>query len=171
MNVLEAIQSRQSIRSYMDKSVEGEKLNQILEAARLAPSANNRQEWRFVVVQDQETRHLLSIAAEGQGFVAEAPVVIACCSVESEHIMRCGHPAYAIDVAIAIEHMALAAAAMGLGTCWIGAFSEDRVREILGIPKSVRVVELLALGYPKTIPNARSCKSLNEIVFHEKWIS
>jgi nitroreductase len=171
MDVFEAIRSRRSIRSYLEKAVEEKKLDQVLEAARLAPSANNRQEWRFVVARDQETRHLLSIAADGQGFVAEAPVVIACCAAESDHIMKCGHPAYAIDVAIAIDHMTLVAETLGLGTCWIGAFSEDRVREILNIPESVRVVELLALGYPKSIPNSRSRKPMHEIVFYEKWSS
>lgn len=170
MDVFEAIRTRCSIRSYLNKPVEEEKLNQVLEAGRLAPSANNRQEWRFVVVRDSETRQKLAEAACGQWFVAEAPVVIACCSVESEHIMRCGHPSYAIDVAIAIDHMTLAATALGLGTCWIGAFYEDQVRNILEIPKSIRVVELLPLGYPKTQPSSRGRKGLDEIVYWDKWV-
>ncbi len=169
MDVFEAIQSRRSIRKYLNQPVEEEKLQQVLEAGRRAPSANNRQEWRFVVVRDPDTRALLSEAAKGQSFIREAPIVIACCSVESGAILTCGHPAYAIDVAISIDHMALAAAALGLGTCWIGAFYEDQVRKILNIPESIRVVELLTLGYAGEDPVARPRKSLASIVRYETW--
>jgi nitroreductase len=169
MDFFETVKARRSIRSYEPAPVDEQDLIRILEAARLAPSANNRQEWRFVVIRDPELRGLLSIAAEGQAFVAEAPVVMACCSVESDHLMPCGHPSYLIDLAIAIEHMALAAVSLGLGTCWIGAFSESRVREILGIPASVRVVGLLALGRPRSVPGPRPRKPLDALVDHEKW--
>lgn len=169
MDVYEAISTRKSVRQFQEKDVPEEVVTRLLEAARLAPSANNRQEWRFVVVRDKETRQKLAEAACGQRFVAQAPVVIACCAVESDKIMTCGHPAYAIDTAIAIDHMTLAATALGLGTCWIGAFHEDRVREILSIPDSVRVVELLPLGYPKMQPAPRSRKKVDEIVRWGKW--
>ena len=169
MDVFDAIRNRRSIRSYLDRPVEREKIMQVIEAGRLAPSANNRQEWRFVVVQDRECRHRLAIAANGQGFVAEAPVVIACCAVEFKHVMACGHPSYAIDLGIAIDHMTLAAVPLGLGTCWVGSFQEPRVREILGIPDTARVVELLTLGYPKETPAPRPRKKPEEIVFWETW--
>ncbi|MDM7924724.1 MAG: nitroreductase family protein [bacterium] len=169
MDFFETVQARRSVRSFRPDPVDEDALGRILEAARLAPSANNRQEWRFVVVRDPMTRQMLAIAAEGQAFVAEAPVVITACAAESGHIMRCGHPAYAIDLAIAIEHLALAAASLGLGTCWIGAFNQQKVREILGIPDSVAVVELMALGHPAAVPGPRPRKSLQEIVAYEKW--
>lgn len=169
MEVFEAIQSRRSVRSYLARPVEDDVLNHVLEAARLAPSANNRQEGRYVAVRDQESKHMLSIAAEGQGFVAESAAVIACCAAESAHVMACGQPSYTVDVSIAVDHMTLAAWSLGLGTCWIGAFDEDRVRGILGIPGSVRVVALLALGYPKHPSSARPRKTLHEIVHYEKW--
>lgn len=169
MEVFEAIQTRRSIRHYLDRPVEEEKLRQILEAGRLAPSAKNRQEWMFVVVQDQDTRKALSIAACGQQFVAEAPVVIAACSLESDYVMTCGQPACAIDLAIAIDHMTLMAVSLGLGTCWIGAFYEDQVKEILHIPKKIRVVELLTLGYASHQPSPRPRKKLDDIIRYEKW--
>ena len=169
MEMFEAIQQRRSIRRYDSRDVEEEKLFRILEAARLAPSANNRQEWRFVVVRDQKKRMRLIKAAANQTFVGEAPVVIACCSVEDDKVMRCGHPAYAIDLAIAIDHMTLAAADLGLGTCWIGSFYEEAVREILDIPDKVRVVELLTLGYAAEKPASRTRKNLNEIVSYDSW--
>jgi nitroreductase len=170
MNVMEAIEKRYSVRSYLDKEVEKETINSILEAARLAPSASNRQEWRFIVVKDRETRQKLMKAAKGQSFVGQAPVVIACCAETNNHMMTCGQLCYPIDVAIAIEHMALKAVEEELGTCWIGAFYEDQAKEILGVPKDIRVVELLTLGYPAdSCPKVKSRKSINEIVMNEKW--
>lgn len=171
MDVFDAIKKRFSVRSYKSTSVEPDKLTAILEAARQAPSANNRQEWRFVVVQDEETRKKLCVAAKNQSFVAEAPVVIVCAAVTDHHVMRCGQKCYPIDVSIAIDHMTLAATALGLGTCWIGAFYADQVREILEIPADVEVVELLTLGYPTTDAPVKRRLPLEEIVCHEKWVS
>ncbi len=169
MDVRKAIQSRRSIRAYDSREVEEEKLLRVLDAGRLSPSASNRQERRFVIIRDARIRKLLSEAARNQKFVAEAPVVIAACSVESGYIMLCGQPAYAIDTAIAVDHMTLAAVEEGLGTCWIGAFDEKKVKEILSIPDYVRVVALLPLGYPSTVQPPSPRKSLNELVMWEKW--
>jgi nitroreductase len=169
MDVMKAIQSRRSIRAYDTRGVEEEKLIRILESARLSPSAGNRQERRFVIIKDAKTRKLLSEAAKNQSFVAEAPVVIAACSVESEYVMSCGQLAYPIDTAIAVDHITLQAVEEGLGTCWIGAFDEKKVKEILNIPDNVRVVALLPLGYPADIPGHKARKSLAEIVMWEKW--
>lgn len=169
MVVLKVIQSRRSIRSYDSRNVEEDKLLRVLESGRLSPSAGNRQERRFIVVKDTNTRKLLSEAANNQRFVAEAPVVIAACSVENEYIMKCGQLAYPIDTAIAVDHMTLQAVEEGLGTCWIGAFDEEKVKELLNIPHDIRVVTLLPLGYPLTIPQPTPRKSLDEIVMWEKW--
>jgi len=109
MDLFDAIAERRSVRSFQDREVEQEKLERILEAARLAPSASNRQEWRFVVVRRPELRQKLAEAARGQQFVAEAPVVIAACAVDHDHVMSCGHPSFLVDVSIALEHIALAA--------------------------------------------------------------
>jgi len=169
MDVSKAIISRRSIRAYESRGVEEDKLVRVLESGRLSPSASNRQERRFVVVRDAKTRQLLSEAARNQGFVAEAPVVIAACSVEKDYVMLCGQPAYTIDTAIAVDHMTLQAVEEGLGTCWIGAFDEKKVKEILKIPEDIRVVALLPIGYPSAIPRPTPRKSLDEIVMHEKW--
>ena len=103
MNVSEAIKSRRSVRSYQEKEVEKEKLNKVLEAARLAPSASNRQEWKFIVVKDKETKEKLAIAASDQTFIAEAPIILVACATESQSIMLCGQPRYTVDVSIAIN--------------------------------------------------------------------
>jgi len=169
MDVFEAIKERRSVRVYDDKPVEKEKLDKIFEAARLAPSAANYQEWRFVVVMEKSKRKALMTAANNQSFVAEAPVVIACCAETDGHKMRCGEQCYPIDVAIAINHITLAAVALGLGTCWIGSFYPDKVREILNIPKTIKIVELLTLGYPADSPHPKNRKTIEEIVHYEEW--
>ncbi len=170
MDLMEAIKKRCSVRDYQDRPVEKEKLESILEAARLAPSACNKQEWRFVVARDRDIRQRLMQAAKNQAFVGQAPVVIACCAKTDNHVMTCGQLCYPVDVAIAIEHMALKATEEGLGTCWIGAFYEDKVKEILGIPQDIRVVDLLTLGYPaKPCPGHKDRLRLKEIVMYDRW--
>ena len=170
MNVVDAIKTRKSVREYLDKPVEDEKLNVILEAGRLAPSASNRQECRFVVVRDPQTRRRLADAASSQSFVGQAPVVIVACAETDGHVMRCGQLCYPIDVAIALGHMSLAATELGLGTCWIGAFNEQKVKEILEIPKEIRVVELMPLGYPSDSSVMRKSRlSLDRVVKFERW--
>ena len=171
MPILESILSRYSVRAYQDKPVEQEKLDRILEAARLAPSACNRQEWRFVIVRDPEKRRRLVECASGQAFVGQAPVVIVACAKHDGRIMRCGQACGPIDVAIALEHIALQAAAEGLGTCWIGAFDEGKAKEICGIPTTddVRVIELMPLGYPADTPREKSRLAFEEIVMYEEW--
>lgn len=171
MNVIDAIKTRKSVRAYLDQPIEDEKLNLVMEAARLAPSASNRQEWRFVLVRDAETRRQLAAAARNQDFVGQAPVLIVACAETDEHLMSCGQACYPIDVAIALDHITLAAVELGLGTCWIGAFDEMEVKKILGIPaQGVRVVELMPLGYPKD-PKAMSKKrfSSEHIVRYDRW--
>ncbi|MFH1784222.1 MAG: nitroreductase family protein [bacterium] len=170
MQVREAIRKRRSVRSYQKKEVEMEKLECVLEAARLAPSAKNLQEWRFVVVKEEKTRKALSEAANNRALVGEAPVIIACCAETDDYVMRCGQLAYPIDVAIAIDHMTLQAVEEGLGTCWIGSFHEDKVREILKIPDNIKVVELLLLGYPEPVQDKpKNRHQLQEIVMYEEW--
>jgi nitroreductase len=170
VDVYEAIRTRKSVRSYLDKAVEADKLTRVLEAARMAPSAGNRQEWRFVVTTDPEKRLRLAEEAAGQRFIAQAPVVIAACAQPDGKIMRCGQACYPIDVAIAIDHLTLAAAAEGLGTCWIGSFDPEVVRRILEIPEAMIVVELLPLGYPadpQPVPKSRL--PMDSIVHYESW--
>ncbi len=170
MNVMDAIKIRKSVRKFLDKAIEQEKLNLVLEAGRLAPSASNRQEWRFVVVSDLETRKKIAEAANQQTFVGEAPVVIVACAETDSNVMMCGQLCYPIDVAIALDHMTLAAVELGLGTCWIGAFDEKRVKEILNIPEKIRVVELMPIGYPANpSPVNKHRLPLDEIVKCEQW--
>lgn len=169
MDVMTAIKERYSARQYQKKPVEDEKLLRVLEAGRLAPSAGNRQEWRFIIVRDEAMRRALAQAAREQAFVGEAPIVIVACGVDTERVMTCGLPSFSIDVAIALEHIALQAAEEGLGTCWIGAFDQAKVKELLGIPESACVVELMPLGYPADKARPKQRKPLSEIAMRERW--
>jgi len=170
MNVIDAIKKRNSVRNFVDKPIEEKKLRDVLEAGRVAPSAKNRQEWRFIVVKDREVRRKIVEAAKGQSFVGEAPVIIVACAIDDGYVMTCGQLSYPIDVAIALDHISLAAVELGLGTCWIGAFYEDKIKEILGIPNGVRVVDLMPIGYP-AIQTVKEKNRLpyNEIVKDEHW--
>ena len=169
MELMEAIRKRASIRSYEDRPVPEDKLLKVLEAARLAPSASNRQRWKFVVVRDAKRRKALSRAAGGQSHLAEAPVVIVAVATMPEYIMRCGIPAYAVDLAIAVDHITLAAADEGLGTCWIGAFSQEEARKVVGVPDNYRIVTVLPLGFPRQPGREKIRKSLDEIVCYETF--
>jgi len=169
MDLYEAIKSRYSVRSYLNKSVEQEKLDRILDAARLAPSGSNRQAWKFVVVRDAETRKKLVSACSNQEFVSQAPVVIAAVGLMPDRIMSCGVPGDPVDVAIALEHVALAATSEGLGTCWIGSFHQDQVRTLLGIPANAKVIEVMTLGYPADHPQPKTRKPMKELVCYDQW--
>ena len=169
MELKEAILKRKSIRGYEDTPVPEEKLNFVLDAARMAPSGANRQPWKFVVVRDAAKRKELSAAAGGQGHVAGAPVVIAAVGTMPENVMVCEVPGYPVDLAIAIDHMTLAAVDEGLGTCWIGAFKQDKARQILDVPDNCKIVALLTLGFPKDQGRPKDRKSLNEIVCYDTY--
>lgn len=169
MSVQTAINYRRSVRAYLDTPVEDDKLKLVLDAARLSPSASNRQEWKFIVVRDSETRKSLAKAANGKQFVADAPVIIVACATESKYVMSCGQLAGTVDTSIALSFLILQAHELGLGTCWLGAFNESEVKEILGIPSHVRVIAMTPLGYPAQWPEAKPRKSLEEIVVYDRY--
>ena len=143
MEVFEAIRKRRSVRAYMSTPIPKEQLEKILEAARLAPSASNIQPWHFIVVTDPEKRNALSKSRFAK-FLAEAPVIIVGCGDR-----KASPKWYKVDVSIAMQNMALAATALGLGTCWVGSFDEKKVKELLKIPEKFEVIALLAVGYPR----------------------
>ncbi len=170
MEFSEVLLKRQSVREYSDQPVPDEKLNAVLEAARVAQSGGNRQQWKFVVVRDAGKRKLLMQAANNQPHVGQAPVVIAAVALDPIRMMMCDVPSYAVDMGIAVENMALAAADQGLGTCWIGAFSQEKAREVLGVPDKYKVAALLLLGYSKqTGGGLRPRKTMAEIVRYETF--
>ena len=157
MPLLKAIKQRISVRDFIDKPVEREKIMLCLEAARLAPSASNSQPWRFIVVDDRQLKGKLCDAAfrgiySFNSFCKTAPVIIAVISEKSKFMARIGGMFRAteyhlIDIGIACEHFVLQATDLGLGTCWIGWFDEGAVKAILNVPQQKKIDILIALGY------------------------
>ena len=170
MTVLEAIKGRFSVRRYTSEPVSDSDLATILEAARFSQSAKNFQDWRFIVVKDEAMRRKLVPAARNQEFVAEAPVVIVCCGINIDYVMTCGQHTYNLDVAIAIENISLTAHELNLGTCCLGAFYEDQVKDLLGIPEEgVRIVGMMTIGHPAVKAPPKNREPLETIVRYEKW--
>jgi len=169
MELMEAIEKRYSVRSYQDREVDEYTLRRVMEAARLAPSAKNRQEWKFIIVRDETKKVRMVDVAKGQEFVKNAAAIIAGVSTETSYTMTCGVPARHIDIAIAMEHIALAATSYGLGTCWIGAFYQDRARKLLDVPENCEVVSLMTLGYPEGEPAEKTRKNIDDIVCYEEF--
>ena len=167
MDVYEAIGGRFSVRSYTDQPLEEDKLQRILSAAQAAPTARNRQMWKLVVVRDDAQRAALAAAAD-QPFIAEAAVVLAMVGLTPDETMYCRIPTDPVDCAIVLDHVTLAAAAEGLGTCWIGHFDQDKCREILGVPDSARIIELMPLGHPAVGPHAKGRRPLDELVCYDR---
>jgi nitroreductase len=171
MEVFDVIQKRHSVRSYLSDDVPGGKLEKILEAARLAPSAGNIQPWHFIVVTDQQKRKKLAKGRYAK-FLVESPIVIVGCGDS-----KASPNWYVVDTTIAMQNMVLTATSEGLGTCWIGSFNENQVRKLLSIPEKFRVIALLALGYRretvdlagKVLHFFRRKKKLEKIVSLEKF--
>ena len=161
MEFKDVIKTRKSIRKYKDKPVPREKIMQILESGRIAPSASNRQPWHFVVVENKDTIKKLA----KQEWAASAPAMIVGLADTVASPNWCVN-----DFGIAFEHMVLTATDLGLGTCWMGQSTrEDLVREILDIPDTYKVVALMTLGEGDETPAVKSRKSMDEIVSWEKY--
>ena len=168
MDVYEAIRARRSVRAYKSDPVPDKVLKRVLEAARLAPSARNRQEWRFLVVADPARRKALVKAAGGQSFLGQAPLALAFCTTKM-HVMSCGVDAGVADTSIAFSCATLAAVAEGLGTCWLGAFDQEKTRKILGVPEEALIVGVTPLGYPAKVPAATGRRKFEDVVSFEGW--
>jgi nitroreductase len=164
MDVLKAVRTRRSIRKYRPGPIPEHKMEAILEAARLAPSADNRQPWHFVIVQDADRKKALAEATDNQTFVKDAAAIIT--GVSDPEASTEWHEK---DTMIALEHIVLAATALGYGTCWIGAFNEDAVKHLLKIPAKMKVVALLPIGVPAERPAPKPRKKFSDIFFKEEW--
>ena len=174
MDLFEVIEKRRSIRKFKPKLVPKKDLKKILEAGRLAPSGGNRQPWYFIVVKDPETKGALATVANNQKFIADADTVIVALgdpgtTTKLPYKLSSTRIAYRQDPMIAVEHIILAATALGYGTCWIGAFNEDEVKRILKIPKNLAVIALLPIGVPDESPPPRPRKAFTEIFFKDSY--
>ncbi|MEM3459526.1 MAG: nitroreductase family protein [Candidatus Bathyarchaeia archaeon] len=173
MDVLEAIKGRRSIRAFESRNVPDELVEKLIDAARWAPSAGNIQPWEFVVVRKSEIKRMLAEAALNQSFIEEAPVVIVVCANENRSMQGYGvrgKTLYCIqDTAAAIQNIHLTAYSLGLGTCWVGAFKEEKAKEILKAPQGIRPVAIIPVGYPAETPPPRNRRPISQIVHYETF--
>jgi len=172
MEVEKCIKERRSVRQYLDKKIEWNKVAKILEAARHAPNAGNIQNWRFIVVDNKEKKENLAKAALNQSFLGEAGIIIVVCHIEKEIKRFYGKKAevYSIqNTAAAVQNIMLRAFSLGLGSCWIGAFDEEAVKSELKVPNDVSIDAMVTLGYSKEKAKMPKRIDLKEIVYFEEW--
>ena len=172
MEVIDAIKARRSIRRFQSREIDDDVIKEIIALGNLAPSAGNLQPRDFVVVKEQETKENLAHAALNQDFVAKAPVVIVVCAniKRTAHYGKRGMELYCIqDSACAIENMLLAIVDKGLSCCWVGAFDENAVSGILGLPAQIRPVAILPVGYSEAKPYPVSRIDIDELIHYERW--
>ena len=183
MDFLDLVRKRRSIRKYKSDPVPDEKLTYVLEAARVAPSWGNRQCWKYIIVTDEDLRKKIVMRREApdveegtarprrsREWIAQAPVIIVGCADPTKSGYKEEKSYYLLDMGISMEHLILAAAEQGLGTCWIGGgFNESIVKEALGIPEDIRVVALTPLGYPDEVTDPRSRQTLEEMTCRDRW--
>jgi len=173
MDILEVIKGRRSIRAFKNQDIPAEIVEELIDAARWAPSAGNIQPWEFIIVRKPRIKRRLVEAALGQMFIEEAPVVIVVCADEersSQGYGVRGKTLYCIqDTAAAMQNIHLTAYSLGLGTCWVGAFREEEARKILKIPRGMRPVAIIPVGYPAEAPTARMRKSTSQIIHYETF--
>ncbi|KGO15126.1 nitroreductase family protein [Clostridium botulinum] len=177
----EEMRSRRSIRKYMNKSVEDEKIIQIIESARIAPSGSNTQPWHFIVVKSDIIREKLAKVSHNQEWMMAAPVFIVCVADIRSRIkgdvelsLNENSPQQELkqiirDTSIAVEHLVLSAENLGLGTCWVAWFTQEEIRPILNIPSDKYVVSIITIGYPNESSKARPRKKLQDIIHYEQW--
>lgn len=173
MNTIECIKSRASVRSYKPDEISDNVLDEVLDAAIHAPSAGNVQDWEFVVVRNQDTKGRLAEAAYAQAFIAQAPIIIVVCSnlrtISTAYGER-GKSLYSVqDTSTAAQNLMLAAWEKGIGTCWIGSFNDEKAREILVLPKHVKPMAIIPLGYPASAPRRTKRRELGEVVHKDLY--
>lgn len=171
--MLEAIRGRQSIRAFTNQPVSEKEIETLIDAARHAPSAGNIQPWEFVIVREPEIKRELVLAASNQASIEEAPVVIVVCADENRCAQRYGERGRSLyclqDTAAAIQNIHLTVYALGLGTCWIGAFKEEETRETLNIPVGIRPVGIIPIGYAAESPQPPNRRATSKIVHYESF--
>lgn len=169
MQFIELARKRYSVRSYKAEPVEDDKLQLVLQAARLAPTAANRQAFRLIVARTKN-READLLRIYGRPWFVQAPVVICICAIPNEAWVRSDGKNYSdVDAAIVMDHLVLAATDLGLGTCWIGAFDPVAAREVLGLPQQVNPIAFTPLGYPADQSPAKKRKNLDDLVKYNHW--
>ncbi len=166
---LELVKKRYSVRTYQDKKIEETLLLKILETASLAPSACNNQPWVFIVIRKDETKKKLAAVYERPWFCAAPAIIALCCDITQSWQRKDGKNYGEIDIAIAMDHLTLAATEAGLGTCWVANFNLEEARRVLTLPETIEPIVFTPIGYPASVPVTKKRKKLDEIVHWESY--
>lgn len=184
MDLEQVIANRYSVRDFLSEKIPEDILHRILEAGRVAPSFQNRQCWRYIVCQDRDVIKRLATDSGLLGkvnlFIKKAPMIIVACAEPSDSGRVNNMDYYLVDTAISFQQMMLAAWNYGIGSCWLAAFSEEKVKAILNIPKSIKVVAMSPFGYPKEkksiyskalmlFAGSKKRKQIEKICSYNKW--
>ena len=169
MDIVPEILNRFSVREFTAGPVEKSKIENIINAGTLAPSAKNRQEWRFIIVQKPELKEKIKDASFGQDFVGQAAAIIAVCTTNIDYIMPNGELSYPIDCTFAASHMMLQATREGLGSCCITTFDNEDVKRILQLPFKMKIVMLILVGHTKAQPVDKSRKKIGRVSSYNHW--
>ncbi|MFC1976746.1 nitroreductase family protein [Chloroflexota bacterium] len=169
MQFLELARKRYSARSYKSDPVEDDKLQQVLEAARLAPTRHNQQPFQLIIIHPSGREAELGRIYPGAHFV-QAPIVICACGIPSQDLISQGKLGRReLDVGIVMDHLSLAAFSLGLGTCWIGAFDRTAASEVLGLPDDIEPLIFMTLGYTDDPGRPKTRKALTDLIRYERW--
>lgn len=171
MDIVEAIKARRHVRKFKPTAIPEEIVSDIFRTVRLAPSVENAQPWKFVLVTDEEMKARLAAAAANQKWIAEAPIVVVAIGLldESDSLVGGYMSSYPVDVAFALDHLFLMAASNGLGTAYVNTFDEDRVTELISAPPQTKVVGIVPMGYPAEEPEPSGRKNFSEIVSYNTF--
>lgn len=169
MTCIPIIDQRTSVRDFEDTPIEQDVLLRVLEAGRKAPSAKNRQPWRFIVSREQAQRNRIQEAAYGQEHVGRAPVIISACTTNIDYRMPNGQLSYPIDLSFAVSSMMMQAQGEGLGSCVVTTFNEAELKDLLTVPYSMRIVMLLLIGHPRGPLVGASRKPMEQIFSYDHW--
>lgn len=169
MDIYDLIEKRRSVRTFREDPIPSESMDKLKNAIRMAPSAHNAQSYKFILVTDAELKKRIADAASGQRFIATAPVILVAVSQTPEDVMSSGVPTYAMDIAIALDHLTLVAVEENLGTCWIESFDQEQIKQFLNVPEEYKIGALMPIGTPYDDPTVKSRKKLGELFCNETF--
>lgn len=169
MNFQELMRHRYSVRAYKSDPIEPAKLNQILTAVQFAPTAANRQPFKLIIVKTEGIQASIRAIYDRDWFVS-APIIICACGIPEQGWVRADGKSYLdVDIAIVMDHLSLAAADLGLGTCWVAAFDVIAARDFLKLPTRIEPIILMSLGYPADLPGQKERKPIEELIYYQDW--
>jgi nitroreductase len=169
MDIYDLIEKRRSVRTFREDPIPSESMDKLKNAMRLAPSAHNAQPYKFILVTEKELKKQVAEAASSQRFIATAPIIVVAVSLTPNDVLSSEVPTYALDIAIALDHLSLVAVEENLGTCWVGSFDQKPIKFALNIPEEYKIGAIMAIGTPYDDPAVKARKKIGELFCNETF--